>query len=462
MVAVFKSLDELLTNKCETAKIPGMALIVAKDGQPIFETYYGYRDMEKQLPVTRETVFGVASITKSFATLAIMQLADQGKLSVYDPVVKWLPEFQLVDKSLSNLVTIHHLMTHTSGLPGLPLVHQARAESIRQDPDGEYLFGDLPTLTDKKQLTVVDVLNLLQTYDYALLGKPGDMFNYSNESYAFLQEIIERASGESFIDYMNQYILQPLHMERATFLTEDLATMDNVTELYAFTQDESKDVFHSPAWWDVGGIYANGSLKASIVDLINYLEVYRLDGNVHGEQIVSKQSVDQMTITQTTTPHGIHYGYGLQIHNRFGKHLVGHGGGIKGVSSHMLVCAEAGLTVAVLTNIANVDAEDLAMTAMGHALQIEEEERIPDPVFVKKDELAKYVGTYESLEGDNIKVTADETKLTLHIGHDFVNAKPLGDHLFSLKDGKTIAFVTDDIGDIRGVYYSVRFLPKIA
>src|SRR5690625_2770337 len=128
----FNSLDQVLTKKCQEAKIPGMALVVAKDGKPIFEKYYGYRDVEKKLPVNGETVFGIASITKSFTTLAVMQLADKGKLSIFDPVIKWLPEFTLVDDTLTPLVTIHHLMTHTTGLPGLPLVHQARATSIRK------------------------------------------------------------------------------------------------------------------------------------------------------------------------------------------------------------------------------------------------------------------------------------------------------------------------------------------
>src|SRR5690625_3456386 len=91
----YAALDGELTKKCERAKIPGMALVVAKEGKPIFEKYYGYRDVERQLEVTSDTVFGVASITKSFAALGIMQLVDQGKLSVDDPVTKWLPELTL-------------------------------------------------------------------------------------------------------------------------------------------------------------------------------------------------------------------------------------------------------------------------------------------------------------------------------------------------------------------------------
>src|SRR5699024_1815408 len=110
--------------------------------------------------------------------------------------------------------------------------------------------------------SVADVMKAMAETDYTVLGAPGEVFNYSNESYAMLQEIIERASGEAFIPYVESHIFNPLQMERSVFLTEDLKRHENVTELYAYTKEKEKSVFHSPAWWDVGNIYSNGSLKA--------------------------------------------------------------------------------------------------------------------------------------------------------------------------------------------------------
>lgn len=457
----FTALDAELTEKCERSKIPGMALVVAKNGVPVFEKYYGYRDVDRKLEVTPDTVFGVASITKSFAALAIMQLVDQHKLSVDDPVTKWLPEFKLPEKSYEDQVTIHHLMTHTSGLPGLPAVHQARAYSIKHDPDGEYLFGELPNLTEKRVRTVVDLLEVLANLDYPLLGAPGDAFNYSNECFALLQEIIERVSGQSFLEYMDEHILRPLHMEHSTFLTDDLQKMERVTELYAFTQDEKKEVFHSPEWWDVGDIYSNGSLKASVSDLIKYLEVYRQHGFVNSETIVSEESVKQMMTPQATAPNGNMYGYGLQIHDQFGRHIIGHGGGIKGVSSNMLVSPEDGVTVAVLTNIADVAAEDLAMTAMRHVLE-QEKELVRESIHMVETELKRYVGLYQSMEGHKINVSVEDNHLRLDIDHNTVVIKPLEKDTFQTPDGKKIVFMTNDTDEVIGVFSGLRYTPKIS
>src|SRR5690625_565350 len=195
-------LEKNLHQKCEQAKIPGMALIAWCEGKQVFEKYYGYCDMEREIPVTSDTIFGVASITKSFAALAIMQLADAGRLTPEDSVKKWIPEFQLPNQANSEDVTIHHLMTHTTGLPGLSAVNQARANSIAQDPDGRYLFGEIPSSNGKKVTNVMDVIQTIADSTTSILGKPGEKFNYSNKSYAILQEIIERASGETLIDYM--------------------------------------------------------------------------------------------------------------------------------------------------------------------------------------------------------------------------------------------------------------------
>lgn len=455
----FAALDEELNLKCQKAKIPGMALVVAKEGIPIFEKYYGFRDVEQELEVTSDTVFGVASITKSFAALAIMQLADEDKLSVDDLVTKWLPEFKLPE-SYEDQVTIHHLMTHTSGLPGLPAVHQARAQSIKNDPDGEYLFGKLPELEDKVT-TVVDLLDLLGKLDYNMLNSPGNAFNYSNECFALLQEIIERASGQTFIEYMDEHILGPLNMEHSTFLTDDLQHMERVTELYAFTQDEKKEVFHSPAWWDVGDIYSNGSLKASVSDLIKYLEVYRLNGTVNGEQIVSESSVEQMMTPQATAPNDHQYGYGLQVHDRFGLRLVGHGGGIKGVSSNMLISKEHGVTVAVLTNIADVAAEDLAMTAMRHVLEVEEvvEGHHYD---ISTEVLEQYSGTYESMEGHAFCVTVDGKKLRLDVDHQSTVIDPVEKDGFLTPDGKKVVFLRNELDEVIGIFSGLRYTPKIS
>lgn len=452
------SLDNTLQEICDSEKIPGMALIVSQNGEREFEKMYGFRDKERKLPVTADTLFGVASITKSVVALAIMQLEDEGKLSVDDPVVHWLSEFKLPQSTYTERITIHHLLTHTSGLPGLPAVHQARAESIMNDPDGEYLFGDIPR-GNRPVKTVIDVMEAMEKMDFSLLGAPGEVFNYSNEGYALLQEIIERASGKSFIPYVDAHILEPLGMNRSVFLTEDLIEKENVTELYAYTKDKERQVFHSPVWWDVGDIYSNGSMKASVSDLMTYLDVYLLDGFANGNRIVSEKSIEKMTTPYITLPNGNQYGYGLQVQKKEGNRFVGHGGSIKGVSSNIQLAKDNGLAVCVLANIAEVDAEGLASTAMNQLLEIETDEVLPEYPMAIAD-LKNFTGHYQTLEGQEVHIASHEDRLYIEQDSGDIALRPCAMNEFVMQSGKKLVFTVDNDQHVTGIFRGMRWLPK--
>src|SRR5699024_1662588 len=107
------------------------------DGKRVYDKGFGYRDVEQQLQVTEDTVFGIASMTKSFACVAIMQLQEAGKLSVHGPVKTYLPNFRVPHPTYTDQITIHHLMTHTSGLPPFKTHVFARKRSIDADPSAK-------------------------------------------------------------------------------------------------------------------------------------------------------------------------------------------------------------------------------------------------------------------------------------------------------------------------------------
>lgn len=451
-------LDATLHKKCQTDQIPGMALVVSQHGKQVFEKTYGYRDVEKRLPVTIDTVFGVASITKSVVALAIMQLEDAKKLTVEDPVVDWLPELKLPNQTDAEQITIHHLLTHTAGFPGLDAVNQARAESIRCDPDGEYLFEEVPE-TNRPIHTVTDVMKVMEETDYKMLGAPGDVFNYSNESYALLQEIMERASGEDFITYVKSAIFDPLEMNRSMFLTEELAQHDNVTELYAYSKEKEGKFFHSPVWWDVGSIYSNGSLKASARDLMKYLEVYRLDGLVNGKRIVSETGIQKMITPQITLPNGNQYGYGLQVQDKPAIRFVGHGGSIKGVSSNIQYAQEKDLTICVVTNIADVAAADIAFDAMNLLLDRSDEEVLPE-YEMAATQLKAYAGHYQSRENQELDVDFQDNMLFVKWGSNVIPIRPYKMNHFVTEDGKKFIFTANKQNQVTGVFRGMRWIPK--
>lgn len=453
-------IDQLLIEKCSVVKVPGMALMVAKDGETIYKHFYGYRDVDRELPVDQDTIFGVASITKSLAALAVMQLEDANKLSVDDPVIKWLPEFKTPKNQYRDDIKIKHFLSHTSGLPGMNAVNRARALSKAKDPDGEYLSGkEAVALSQEPVRNVVELMNAMAETDYELLGPPGTMFNYSNEGFAMLQEIIERASGKPLIHYMKEHIFEPLGMTRSVFRTAELHTFDNVTELYAYTHGKT-DVFHSPFWWDVGDIYTNGSLKTSATDLMRYLEVYRLGGTVNGEKIISEASLKKMMTVHAVTPNGRGYGYGLQIDTHHGIDFIGHGGSIKGVSSHMKVIPKHGLTSVVLINLMEVDSENLLMTALTECLQMPMPDLTTLPS-ITLDDLHIYTGTYQSQEGEQLDITMEEDHLVMFTNHLQINLKPIERDRLITPSGDMIVFIRDDEDRIKGVFKGLRYIPKL-
>lgn len=458
---ITRKIDTQLKEYSEKLKLPGMAVVASKQGELIYEYYYGYRDVEKRLPVTGETVFGLASITKSFASLAIMQLQDNQKLSVKDPVRKWITNFSLPGDKYSDQVRIHHLMTHTGGLPGLPVVHQARLHSILKDPDGRELFGNDAIYGNKQITTVEELVEEIKKLDVDLIGKPGEMFNYSNESYALLQQIIEEASGMAFLDYMDEHILHPLKMNRSSFLTEDLKKMDNVTEIYAYDSSKDKEFFHSPLWWDVGEIYTNGSLKASAYDLIKYATMYGQEGVYDGKQVLSTEAIRVMTSPQVITPNDIKYGYGLTVGEQFGERVLGHGGGIKGVSSYFLVVPERKLSIVVLINIAEAPAENMALITLRKVLQLTEEKLEVSPISMEKEQLNNYLGKYASFEGQKVEVRmVDQNKIALVMDEQEVLLRPIGNHKFITPDGKRVAFI-EEAGKIKAIFRGLRYIEKV-
>lgn len=452
-------IDRQLKEYSQELNIPGMAVLASKDGQLIYEYYHGYRDVKNKLAVTGETIFGLASITKSFVALAIMQLQERKKLSVEDPVKKWIKNFNLLDTSTTDEIKIHHLMTHTAGLPGLPLVHQARLESILKDPDGRKLFGNEDIFARKQIHTVEELVEELRKEDFSLLGRPGEVFNYSNESYALLQKIIEEASGMAFLDYMEQNILQALEMNRASFLREEIAGWENLTELYAYDPEKDREYFHSPSWWDVGDIYSNGSLKASARDLLNYANMYYQEGEFKGRQILSPDSIEVMTKAQVRTPNEAAYAYGLTTGNVYGERYFGHGGGIKGVSSYFLVLPEKRMAVLVLINIAEAPAEAMALISLRNLLGKSEEEVDFPKLDPTPKELGKYVGSYASLEGQKIQVEIEKKQLLLIIGKQRILLDFIGKNKFLTSDGKIVAFIENDEG-ILGIFRGLRYLEK--
>ncbi len=459
------------------SRAPGLVMGVNKDGQSLYRKGFGYRNRERKLEITPDTVMGLASVTKSFTCMAIMQLQEAGKLSVHDPVLTYLPEFRTPDRGKTEQMTIHHFMTHSAGLPPLPADILAIKHSLYDDiAEENHPIHKFLKKEDQKPIhTSEELLAVLGKLDYELLGVPGQYFSYSNDAYSLLGAIIARVSGKPYDVYVKEHILEPAGMSSSTFQLGDLSGMPDVTTIYHFRdKDGGSEVYPDPNWEEGPAVLASGHLNSTVHDMLKYAEIFRTGGLVGKERILSEESVRQMTRPHIRCNYGRYYGYGLMVHpDYFGGTLLKHGGAIKGVAAHLAIVPERGITAVVLANLVGTPVEKLTLAALngvegrplGAAFETYEECSVP------AERLPEYVGRYVSGEGMDVSVALADGALTLTENSGYSGStsetyrlQAIGEDYFltSLNGSEyTLGFTRGEDGTVKAIAFSYRQIPKV-
>src|SRR4051812_21407594 len=218
-------LEAFILEKMSATRLPGLSIALLKDEQVVYARGFGQRDIARDLPVTPTTLFGAASITKSFIAIAILQLAEKGLLKLSDPIEKFLP-CPLCSKS-DEPIRIEHLLTHTSGTPALGYI-----EAVLRHAHG---IGGC----ELNIRGVQDVLNFTAGGKGWIEAAPGERWFYLNEGYVLLGEIVAKVSGQTYEDYLREHVLGPLGMSRS-FFGEAEVVRDGETALpYVLPRDGS-------------------------------------------------------------------------------------------------------------------------------------------------------------------------------------------------------------------------------
>jgi CubicO group peptidase (beta-lactamase class C family) len=286
------------------------SILVARDGVPLLSKGYGKASIELQVPNRPETVFRIASLTKQFTAMAIMQLQEQGRLQVGDPVCKYLDDCP----AAWHQITLRHLLTHTSGIPN--------ASSL---PDWDEDLG-------RKHYRRRDFVRLFR--DLPLEFAPGAKFKYSNSGYFLLGLVIERASGKSYGDFLHDNIFAPLAMTHTLFDDNRNVVPGRATGYYSRgTQFISAPVI------DPTTTFAAGGITSTTADLL------RWDQALYTDKLVSRRALDEMF---TANQGG--YGYGWQVGEKFGRRKLDHSGSYDGFSAYLLRFPDDRVTVIVLSN----------------------------------------------------------------------------------------------------------------
>lgn len=316
--------DALLKAHLARGDFSGVVL-VAHNGRPIFRRAYGLANREWNVPVTVDTEFRIGSVTKQFTAAAIFQLIEAGKVALDDPVstyVEGLPHAWTG-------ITIRQLLNHTSGI----------ADFVQYNG---FIHG--PARLDLMPDQILDLVR-----DRPLEFAPGSRFKYTNTGYALLGMIIERISGQSYADYMQQHVLRALNLNHTAY--------DDTSEILPRRADGywlSDGVMKNARPWTTPAAYAGGGLRSNVDDLLRFEEA------LHGGRLIGSASVAAMF-----TDYGHHYGFGSFVENRQGHRLWDHGGNLPGFSSAFEQYPDDGLVVIVLTNVEGEGSERLAKELAG-------------------------------------------------------------------------------------------------
>jgi CubicO group peptidase (beta-lactamase class C family) len=450
-------------------RIPAVALAVAEGGRERFAAGFGTREQGRSAPVTPDTIFGVASVTKGFTALAIMQLAEAGRLAIDDPVVRYLPAYRTPDAAGARATTLAHFLTHTAGLPPLPSRFFALARATAGDP---YAAAHPAWVAAHPPLdSADDLLDFIAGCDFTPLGAPGEHFSYSNEGFALLGAIVERVGGLPYATYVRERILEPLGMGGSTFDRDApprgaaLATFHVVRDTpYGRRPVAAPQGNYTPLW------YAAGGLNSTARDLLRYLELFRTGGTSGGVRLLSEAGIAAMVAPRTAggVP-GAFYGYGLGIVLRYGgTWLVQHGGGSKGIASHVLVAPARGYTAVALTNLADVPAEQLALAPLNKIL----DRPLADRIVAHAETtypmafLERCLGTYRGGEGQEVIASLDQGRLKVAIAGETLAVRPVGDGGFVVSPPTGESYLQFLLPDAGGPAWAVRsgsrIVPRVA
>ena len=414
----WKQFEDMVKQIMEKEQIPGVAVAVSQDGETIYQQGFGVKDIKTSEPVTPETIFGIASITKSFTALAIMKLAEEGKLAIQDKVINYLPELRFKEQEKTEKMTIHHLLSHTSGLA--PLKRKEHLTNFNEH---------IAYLTEQ---------------ELQWLGEPGAYLSYSNDSFLLLGTIIEKITGQSYQSYIEELILEPLQMNRTTFHLEQLQQWSNVSTPYVIQNGELEVC----PWPTLGNYAVGGGIRSNVLDLLKYGNSYI---KPHERNIVKADTVAQMYRPVHQISRNAFYGYGLQTTPSYaGVSLVEHSGNQPGVSSHFGFVPQKGLAAAVLTNVTGVRAHAIWLAAINTALGLPlEQQRSIEPTYeATAEQLQHLAGTYRSaergdmhifLEGKSLKATIENKTFTLRASDErtLVIEQLQKSIRFFFKDGNT-------------------------
>lgn len=404
--------------------VPGMAVLVARDGRVLYQEGFGLASIEPEIPIGVETKFRIGSITKQFTAAAILRLREAGLISLNDPLTRFIPDFPRGDE-----VSIYQLLTHTSGIRS---------------------FTNHPQFLDRVSVGIESGALVDSIKAYGFDFEPGTAQVYNNSGYFLLGHIVENVSGMTFQDYLKTTFFEPLGMNE-TGIHHTTIQLEHEAMGHSFENDD----FGRAIDWDMSWAGGAGAMYSTVGDLFKWNEA------VFSGDVLTSESMElalaPSRLKDGTIGNGIGspYGFGWMIRQHRGQREIGHGGGLHGFVSYLARLPEKDVTVAVLANSApsrGINPEVIARDLLDYHLweELDAQETFAVDSSITAEQLDDYIGRHQYPGGAVLTVTREGDQLYAQLtGQPRFEIFPAGADAFFWKvvDAQ-IRFVRGEDGEI--------------
>jgi CubicO group peptidase (beta-lactamase class C family) len=326
------SLDSYINKGIKNWEVPGLSVVIVKDGKVVWMKGYGLRDLETKNPVDENTLFMIASNTKLFTGSSLAMLETQGKLSLDDPITKYFPAYRLYDTTSTKLVSIRDMLSHHIGTKTF---------------EGDFTFWN----TSLSREEIMKRMRYLKPPFHFR-----QEFGYCNSCFLIAGQVIPVVTGETWEHFVQTHFLGPLEMDHTLVLSTGVADQPNVATPYttAYANLISKVPYDN---WN--NLAPAASIVSNVNDLSHWLFMQLDSGRYRGKEIISWNALQKTRIANTWInsimsdkypTHLTGYGLGLSVQDYAGRQVYWHTGGAGGMVSNVCFVPEVKLGIAILTN----------------------------------------------------------------------------------------------------------------
>ncbi|WP_416722498.1 serine hydrolase [Bacillus stercoris] len=423
--------DPLFEEKMKKYNVNGSSFVVVHDGKVVVNKGYGYADKEKKIPVTKDTVFQIASVSKTFTALAVMQQVDKGKLKLDQDVQKYLGGLKISNQTGKPL-TLFDMLTYTSGVDFPDLTNITGPEYINNNiPMKEFFSKHMPTV----------------------IRPPGEAYTYDNVSFALAGLAVENVTSTSFSKYMEKNIFKPLNMKSTSMsFTPDL--LERMATHYGPTGD--------PIPTSGSGLRdtPQGGILSTAEDMSKYMIMQLQKGKFKNKEIVSEKSIDMMHAYQVFDDKTIPVAtIGFETpFNEFanGQHVVIKGGSMPGHQSLLILVPEQKTAFFMSYNNDSMMSVDIYETLMDHYFPAKKNEGKQSYLPLEEKEAHQYLGLFQNTRFAAIRThfTYENGNLVMEGGTGKQVLKMIHPLLFEDSEGNKVAFKKNSAGEIAYFHYN--------